>query len=69
MLRYINKLEKRDLSLNYSMIPLGSCTMKLNATVEMIPISWPEFNSIHPFAPLSQANGYKKIINELEQML
>ena len=53
MLRYINKLEKRDLSLNYSMIPLGSCTMKLNATVEMIPISWPEFNSIHPFAPLS----------------
>ena len=44
MLRYINKLEKRDLSLNYSMIPLGSCTMKLNATVEMIPISWPEFN-------------------------
>ena len=69
MLRYINKLEKRDLSLNYSMIPLGSCTMKLNATVEMIPISWPEFNSIHPFAPLSQAKGYKKIINELEEML
>ena len=69
MLRYINKLEKRDLSLNYSMIPLGSCTMKLNATVEMIPISWPEFNSIHPFAPLNQAKGYKKIINELEEML
>ena len=69
MLRYINKLEKRDLSLNYSMIPLGSCTMKLNATVEMIPISWPEFNSIHPFAPLSQAKGYEKIINELEEML
>ena len=69
MLRYINKLEKRDLSLNYSMIPLGSCTMKLNATVEMIPISWPEFNSIHPFAPTEQANGYKKIINDLEEML
>ena len=69
MLRYINKLEKRDLSLNYSMIPLGSCTMKLNATVEMIPISWPEFNSIHPFAPIEQADGYIKIINELEEML
>ena len=51
------------------MIPLGSCTMKLNATVEMIPISWPEFNSIHPFAPLNQAKGYKQIINELEEML
>ena len=69
MLRYINKLEKRDLSLNYSMIPLGSCTMKLNATVEMIPISWPEFNSIHPFAPLNQAKGYTEIIDELEEML
>ena len=69
MLRYINKLEKRDLSLNYSMIPLGSCTMKLNATVEMIPISWPEFNSIHPFAPLYQAKGYIEIIDELEEML
>jgi glycine dehydrogenase len=69
MLRYINKLEKRDLSLNYSMIPLGSCTMKLNATVEMIPISWPEFNSIHPFAPLDQAKGYTEIIDELEEML
>ena len=69
MLRYINKLEKRDLSLNYSMIPLGSCTMKLNATVEMIPISWEEFNSIHPFAPLNQAKGYEQIINHLEEML
>ena len=69
MLRYINKLEKRDLSLNYSMIPLGSCTMKLNATVEMIPISWPEFNSIHPFAPIDQAKGYSEIIHELEEML
>ena len=69
MLRYINKLEKRDLSLNYSMIPLGSCTMKLNATVEMIPISWPEYNSIHPFAPIEQAEGYLEIIKELEEML
>jgi|TARA_B100001093_G_scaffold520493_1_gene616766 glycine dehydrogenase len=69
MLRYISKLEKRDLSLNYSMIPLGSCTMKLNATVEMIPISWTEFNSIHPFAPLEQTKGYIEIINELEEML
>jgi len=69
MLRYIHKLEKRDLSLNHSMIPLGSCTMKLNATVEMIPISWPEFNSIHPFAPTNQTIGYKTIIDQLEVML
>ena len=66
MLRYIHKLEKRDLSLNHSMIPLGSCTMKLNATVEMIPISWPEFSQIHPFA---QTIGYKTIIDQLEMML
>ncbi len=69
MLRYIHKLEKRDLSLNHSMIPLGSCTMKLNATVEMIPISWPEFNTIHPFAPANQTEGYKIIIDQLEMML
>jgi len=69
MLRYITKLEKRDLSLNHSMIPLGSCTMKLNATVEMIPISWPEFSSIHPFAPSQQASGYLQIIKTLEEML
>ena len=69
MLRYIHKLEKRDLSLNHSMIPLGSCTMKLNATVEMIPISWPEFNTIHPFSPASQTIGYKTMIDQLEVML
>ena len=69
MLRYIHKLEKRDLSLNHSMIPLGSCTMKLNATVEMIPISWPEFNTIHPFSPANQTIGYKTIIDQLEVML
>ena len=69
MLRYVHKLEKRDLSLNHSMIPLGSCTMKLNATVEMIPIGWPEFNTIHPFAPSNQTEGYKTIIDEFEMML
>src|SRR5690606_20563364 len=58
MLRYMRRLESRDLSLTTSMIPLGSCTMKLNATSEMIPITWPEFNRIHPFAPREQAGGY-----------
>lgn len=69
MLRYITMLENKDLSLNHSMIALGSCTMKLNATSEMIPVSWPEWNSIHPFAPADQVPGYRQIITELEQYL
>ncbi|UAW98854.1 aminomethyl-transferring glycine dehydrogenase [Halopseudomonas nanhaiensis] len=69
MLRYIKSLENRDLALNHAMIPLGSCTMKLNATAEMIPITWPEFGQLHPFAPLAQAEGYKVMIDELEAAL
>ncbi len=65
MLRYIKRLESKDLSLCHSMIALGSCTMKLNATAEMIPVTWPEFNAIHPFAPLDQTEGYAQIIDEL----
>ena len=63
MLRYIKRLESRDLSLTTSMIPLGSCTMKLNATAEMFPVSWPEFGKIHPFAPLEQAAGLSEIFS------
>ena len=66
LLRYIHHLQSKDLSLTHSMIPLGSCTMKLNATTEMAPISWPEFSSIHPFVPVDQAKGYKILIDELE---
>ena len=69
MLRYIKRLESRDLSLTASMIPLGSCTMKLNAASEMFPVSWPEFAKIHPFAPLSQARGYQILFQNLEDWL
>src|SRR6185436_19578288 len=69
MLRYIRRLESRDLSLTASMIPLGSCTMKLNATAEMYPVTCPEFGKIHPFAPTHQAEGYKKIFKDLEAWL
>jgi glycine dehydrogenase len=69
MLRYMRLLESRDLSLTRSMIPLGSCTMKLNATAEMIPITWPAFSRLHPFAPRAQAAGYTQIFQELEGML
>ncbi|MDX1578164.1 MAG: aminomethyl-transferring glycine dehydrogenase, partial [Gemmatimonadota bacterium] len=68
MLRYIHRLETRDLSLNTSMIPLGSCTMKLNATSEMVPVTWPEFD-LHPFAPPEQAEGYHRMFEELELWL
>jgi glycine dehydrogenase len=69
MLRYLKKLESRDLSLCHSMIPLGSCTMKLNATAEMFPISWPEFAKLHPFAPVDQTVGYIEMCNQLEDWL
>jgi glycine dehydrogenase len=69
MLRYLKRLESRDLSLTTSMIPLGSCTMKLNATAEMFPISWLEFANMHPFAPVDQARGYIEMCRQLEQWL
>ena len=69
LLRYIKYLEEKDLSLVHSMIPLGSCTMKLNATTEMLPISWPEFANIHPFSPADTWVGYTEMINELDKKL
>jgi len=69
MLRYLKRLENRDLSLTHAMISLGSCTMKLNATTEMLPVTWPEFADIHPFAPPEQVTGYRQLFEELEQML
>ncbi len=69
MLRYLRRLADRDIALDRSMIPLGSCTMKLNATTEMEPITWPEFAGIHPFAPLDQAQGYLELIGQLESWL
>ena len=69
MMRYIKQLERKDIGLNNSMISLGSCTMKLNAASEMLPISWPEFGGLHPFIPADQANGYHELIEELERWL
>lgn len=66
MLRYIHHLQSKDLSLANSMIPLGSCTMKLNATTQMVPVTWPEFGLLHPFSPIDQAEGYAELISELE---
>jgi glycine dehydrogenase len=69
MMRYIKSLENKDLSLMHAMIPLGSCTMKLNAATEMLPVTWPEFSTMHPFAPASQIQGYQQIFDELSEYL
>lgn len=69
LLRYLKRLEAKDLSLTTSMIPLGSCTMKLNATAEMVPVTWPKFGGLHPFAPLEQARGYQALFKRLEAWL
>ncbi|MDZ4857023.1 MAG: aminomethyl-transferring glycine dehydrogenase [Nitrospirota bacterium] len=69
MLRYIHRLGAKDLSLVHSMIPLGSCTMKLNGTTEMLPVTWPEFSRLHPFAPIEQTKGYRKLFHQLEAWL
>ena len=69
MMRYIRSLERKDVGLDTSMIPLGSCTMKLNAATEMLPVTWPEFSKLHPFVPVEQAAGYQQIFNELERAL
>jgi len=69
MMRYIRYLGDKDIALDRSMIPLGSCTMKLNAAAELIPVSWPEFSQIHPAVPMNQVIGYQQMISELEEML
>ena len=69
LLRYLHRLQSRDLSLVHSMIPLGSCTMKLNATTEMLPVTWPEFGRLHPFAPEDQTRGYQELFTQLERWL
>ncbi|GAB1393131.1 aminomethyl-transferring glycine dehydrogenase [Rhodocyclaceae bacterium] len=69
MLRYLKRLQNKDLALDHAMIPLGSCTMKLNAAAEMMPVSWPSFGALHPFAPAEQATGYTQMIGELSQWL
>ena len=69
LMRYIRRLFNKDIALDTAMIPLGSCTMKLNSASEMMPVSWPEFSSIHPYAPTNQTNGYMELIDELESML
>jgi glycine dehydrogenase len=69
MLRYLKRLEDKDIALNRTMIALGSCTMKLNAVAEMIPVTWPEFGALHPFVPVEQSQGYQTLFNDLKQML
>ena len=69
MMRYIRSLERKDVGLDTSMIPLGSCTMKLNAAAEMLPVTWPEFSRMHPFVPADQAQGYAEVFRDLEAAL
>jgi len=69
MMRYLRRLSEKDIALDRAMIPLGSCTMKLNAATEMTPVTWPEFSNMHPFAPLDQSQGYREMISQLETML